>query len=165
MLASPRNVLFLCTGNSARSIMSEAILRKTGEGRFNVFSAGSQPAGYVNRFAIEQIASHGMPTDGFRSKSWDEFAAPDAPNIDIVITVCGNAASETCPVFPGKYVRAHWGIPDPAPIEGNTARMQLAFAQAYDMLAKRIAKLVALSDGIFENRDALQAALDEIGEA
>ncbi|MDX2223869.1 MAG: arsenate reductase ArsC [Rhodospirillaceae bacterium] len=166
-LARPLNVLFLCTGNSARSIMSEAMLRHLGGGRFVAYSAGSTPAGYVNRFALEQIAARGWPTDGYRSKSWDEFAAgpknPDAPAIDIVITVCGNAAAETCPVFPGAGVSAYWGVPDPAPIEGNTARMQLNFAQAYAALERRIKALIALPDAVLADRKALKRELDRIG--
>jgi arsenate reductase len=161
------NVLFLCTGNSARSIMAEAILRHLDARRFRAFSAGSTPAGYVNRFALEQIAARGWPTDGYRSKSWDEFAAgpanQKAPEIDIVITVCANAAAETCPVFPGAGVSAYWGVPDPAPIEGNTARMQLNFGQAFAALERRIKQLAALPDATLADRKALKRELDRIG--
>ena len=112
------NVLFLCTGNTARSILAESILRKDGAGRFNAFSAGSHPKGVVNPFAIKTLAEYGYPTEGFRSKNWEEFATPDAPKMDFVFTVCDNAAGEACPVWPGQPMTAHWGIEDPAAVEG-----------------------------------------------
>ena len=113
------NVLFLCTGNTARSILAESIMRRDGQGRFRSFSAGSQPKGQVNPFALKVLASANYPTDGMRSKSWEEFAAPDAPVMDFVFTVCDNAAGESCPVWPGQPMTAHWGIEDPASVEGT----------------------------------------------
>src|SRR6202790_386108 len=124
------NVLFLCTGNSARSILAESILCKDSRQRFRSFSAGSQPKGTVNPFAIRVLRSLDYPTDNLRSKSWQEFAGPDAPVMDFVFTVCDNAASESCPVWPGQPVTAHWGVPDPAAAVGNEAEVRLAFADA-----------------------------------
>jgi protein-tyrosine-phosphatase len=135
------NVLFLCTGNSARSILAEAILNKEGAGRFRAFSAGSHPKGAVHPAALKLLAELGLPTDGYRSKSWDEFAAPGAPPLDLIVTVCDNAAGETCPIWPGKPARAHWGIPDPAAVEGPAQRD--AFLAAYRSLEGRIGELVA----------------------
>src|SRR5574340_121775 len=139
-----RNVLFLCTGNSARSIMAEALLNHLGAGRFRAWSAGSRPAGMVNPLAVRTLAGHGMAVAGLRSKSWDEFARPGAPAIDIVITVCDNAAREACPVWPGAPLSAHWGIDDPAAVEGEEADRRRAFAQAYAELEERIRALLAL---------------------
>jgi arsenate reductase len=138
------NVLFLCTGNSARSILAESILRKDGQGRFGSFSAGSEPKGAVNPFALKVLESLGYPTDGVRSKSWMEFAAPDAPAMDFVFTVCDNAAGETCPIWPGQPMTAHWGIEDPAEVEGTDVQKHAAFLTAFRHLKNRIAALVSL---------------------
>lgn len=132
------NVLFLCTGNSARSILAEAILNKEGAGRFHAYSAGSQPKGEVHPYSVELLRSLGHDTSGLRSKSWEEFTHPDSPQIDFIFTVCDNAAGETCPIWPGKPMTAHWGIPDPAAAEGTDAEKHLAFADAYRMLKNRI---------------------------
>ena len=137
-----RNVLFLCTGNSARSILAEAILNRDGAGRFRAFSAGSFPKGEVHPAAIELLNELGFDTSGFRSKSWDEFAAPDAPEIDLIFTVCDNAAGETCPVWPGKPVTAHWGIEDPAAVDGP--QQERAFEQAFRELHRRISLFLAV---------------------
>jgi arsenate reductase len=130
----PRNVLFLCTGNSARSIMAEAVLNKTGAGKFRAYSAGSQPRGEINPHTIRLLKGLGYDTSGFRSKSWNEFATPGAPAFDFIFTVCDDAAGETCPVWPGKPMTAHWGIPDPAAVTGSDAEIALAFNEAYGML-------------------------------
>lgn len=141
-MTRPYNILFLCTGNSARSIMAEAILNKIGNGKFRAYSAGSQPKGAVHPNAIRLLQSRGCDTSGFRSKSWDEFAKPGAPEFDQIITVCNNAAGEACPIWPGKPARDHWDIPDPAAVEGSPAEIEAAFQQAYAMLAERIEALV-----------------------
>jgi arsenate reductase len=138
------NVLFLCTGNSARSILAECILRHWGKDRFAGFSAGSFPKGKVNRFALRLLAEQSLPTAGLRSKSWDEFAAPGAPTMDFVFTVCDQAAGEVCPVWPGHPVTAHWGIPDPAAADGSEAERMLAFRDAFRMLEQRIRIFVSL---------------------
>jgi arsenate reductase len=138
------NVLILCTGNSARSILAEASLNRLGAGRFHAFSAGSFPKGEVNPFAIDLLKRLNFPTEGFRSKSWDEFAAPGAPRLDFVFTVCDNAAGEVCPVWPGKPVTAHWGIADPAAVEGTEAEKTDAFRRAFRELEARIKLLVSL---------------------
>ena len=137
-------VLFLCTGNSARSILAEAILRKDGRGHFRAFSAGSQPKGKVNPFAIRVLKSLDYPTEDLRSKSWAEFAAPDAPVMDFVFTVCDNAAGESCPVWPGQPMTAHWGIEDPAAVDGTAIAKERAFNQAFRYLKNRIALFIAL---------------------
>ena len=121
------NVLFLCTGNTARSVLAEGILRKLGEGRFRAYSAGSQPKGMVNPFAVKVLGNYDYPTDGYRSKSWDEFSGPEAPVMDFVFTVCDSAAGETCPFWPGQPMTAHWGIPDPAAVEGTDIEKEAAF--------------------------------------
>lgn len=144
MLDQPYNVLFLCTGNSSRSIMAEAILNSEGGGRFRAFSAGSRPTGAVNPHARDLLVRMGHDVTGLRSKSWDEFAGPGAPEFDFVFTVCDNAAGEACPVWTGSPVTAHWGIPDPAAATGSPAEIALAFDDAYRMLAKRIGLFVAL---------------------
>ena len=144
MTDRPFNVLFLCTGNSARSIMAEAILGKLGAGKFRAFSAGSQPKGRVHPEATRLLDSLGYDVPGFRSKSWGEFADPGAPVLDFVFTVCDNAASETCPVWPGQPMTAHWGVPDPAEAKGSPAEVALAFKDAYRMLHQRIAVFTAL---------------------
>jgi arsenate reductase (thioredoxin) len=156
------NILVLCTGNSARSILGEVILNRHGAGRVTAFSAGSQPKGAVHPGALRLLARRGIDTSGLRSKSWDVFTGPDAPVIDLVITVCGNAAGEVCPVFPGAPLRAHWGLPDPAAVTGDDAAVDAAFAQTWDWLAMRAEALFALP---FETmaRANLQARLGEIG--
>jgi arsenate reductase len=138
------NVLFLCTGNTARSILAESILRKEGRGRFNSFSAGSQPKGTVNPFAIKVLADMNYPVDGLRSKSWQEFAQAGAPAMDFVFTVCDNAAGEACPIWPGQPATAHWGIEDPAAIEGTGLQKEAAFVEAFRFLKNRIAAFASL---------------------
>jgi arsenate reductase len=157
------NVLFLCTGNTARSILAESILRKDGAGRFNSFSAGSHPKGVINPFAIKTIAEYGYPTEGFRSKNWEEFATPDAPKMDFVFTVCDNAAGEACPVWPGQPMTAHWGIEDPAAVEGLDIEKQRAFNLAFRYMKNRISLLLALPIHRLDKL-ALKASLREIGE-
>ena len=130
------NVLFLCTGNTARSVLAESILRKDGAGRFNAYSAGSQPKGVVNPYALKTLAAFGYPADGFRSKSWDEYAQSGAPKMDFVFTVCDNAAGEVCPIWPGQPMTAHWGIEDPAAFEGSDIEKQRAFNEAFRFLAQ-----------------------------
>jgi arsenate reductase len=138
------NVLFLCTGNTARSIMAEAILRQEGRGRFRAFSAGSQPKGVVNPFALKVLRSADYPTDGLRSKNWQEFATPDAPVMDFVFTVCDNAAGEACPIWPGQPMTAHWGIEDPAAVEGTDIEKETAFVTALRHLKNRISVFASL---------------------
>jgi len=138
------NVLFLCTGNSARSILAESILTRDGAGRFRAFSAGSHPKGAVNPFALKVLRSYDYPFEGFRSKSWDEFAAADAPVMDFVFTVCDNAAGEACPVWPGQPMTAHWGIEDPAAVEGTDLEKEAAFVMASRYLKNRISIFTAL---------------------
>ena len=157
------NVLFLCTGNSARSIMAESILRKVGAGRFQAFSAGSHPKGAVNPLAIKVLESFGYPTDGMRSKPWDEFTGEGAPNLDFVFTVCDNAAGEVCPVWPGQPMTAHWGIEDPAAVEGTALEKERAFVLAHRYLRNRILIFNALPIKRLD-RLALSAKLREIGE-
>ena len=132
------NVLFLCTGNSARSILAESLLNNLGKGRFRGFSAGSFPKGQVHPLAVDLLKRLNLPSEGIRSKSWDEFAAPDAPHFDFIFTVCDNAAGEACPVWPGKPITAHWGIPDPAAVEGSAADKSFAFRKALKQLETRI---------------------------
>ena len=158
----PYNVLFLCTGNSARSIMAECLLERIGAARFRAFSAGSFPAGAVNPHALEILERRNHRTDHLRSKSWDEFAAPGAPDMDFVFTVCDRAAGEVCPVWPGQPVSAHWGFADPAEVEGKEAVVRAAFANTYHEIATRIEIFTSLS---FESLDrlALKRRLDEIG--
>lgn len=143
-MAEVYNVLFLCTQNSARSIMAEAILNREGRGRFRAYSAGSRPRGAINPHAAAFLESLGYDMSRFRSKSWDEYAVPGAPEMDFIITVCDNAAGETCPVWPGRPANAHWSIPDPAKATGTPAEIQLAFDDAYGNLARRIELLMAL---------------------
>jgi arsenate reductase len=156
------NVLFLCTGNSARSIMAEALLNQAGKGKFRAYSAGSQPKEAVNPSTLELLASLGYDTSGYRSKSWNEFARPDAPAFDFVFTVCDSAAGEACPVWPGQPMTAHWGIPDPAAVEGTTTEVSLAFKEAYRLLSKRIEVFAALPMAALD-RLTLQRKLHEIG--
>ena len=138
------NVLFLCTGNSARSILAESILRHDGDGRFRAFSAGSHPRGAVHPLALKTIEALGYPSEGLRSKSWDEFSGPDAPEIDFVFTVCDNAAGEICPIWPGHPMTAHWGIEDPSLVEGTGIQKEAAFATAFRYLKNRISVFLAL---------------------
>jgi arsenate reductase (thioredoxin) len=142
-----KNVLFLCTGNSARSILAEAYLNHAGRGRFRAYSAGSRPAGKVNPFALELLAKNHWPTQALRSKSWEEFARPGAPRMDFVFTVCDSAAAEACPVWPGQPVTAHWGVPDPAAVEGSDERKREAFEEALSALSRRIDGLLAEQAG------------------
>ena len=164
MKANPYQVLFLCTGNSARSILAESILNHGGEGRFTAFSAGSHPNGHVHPAAIGLLRKLGHPLASLRSKSWKEFSGPKAPRIDFVFTVCDSAAAEVCPVWPGQPVSAHWGLPDPAVADGSHQQINLAFAETYRMLEHRIALLVDLP---LESLDSvsLQKQLDAIGNA
>jgi arsenate reductase len=138
------NVLFLCTGNTARSVLAEGILRQDGRGRFNSFSAGSQPKGVVNPFALRVLAAHGYPADGYRSKSWDEFAGEGAPVMDFVFTVCDSAAGEACPYWPGQPMTAHWGIEDPAAVDGSDVDKERAFETAFRYMKNRIGVFLAL---------------------
>ncbi len=156
------NVLFLCTGNSARSIIAEALLNHEGKGRFRAYSAGSQPRGEVNPLAIEMLRKTGLAVDGLRSKSWSEFAATGAPKMDFVITVCDNAAGETCPVWPGQPMNAHWGVPDPASVEGSDVERHLAFADCFRMLRNRIGLFVNLPLASLD-RISLRHHMDKIG--
>jgi arsenate reductase (thioredoxin) len=164
MTQEPFNVLFLCTGNSARSIMAEAILNGLGRGKFKAFSAGSRPVGRVNPLALALLEKNRLPMQGLRSKDWSEFSRPGAPFMHFVFTVCDQAAAETCPVWPGQPMTAHWGVPDPAAVEGNEETRQKAFVKAYTELYRRISLFTALP---FEKLDklALKAKLDEIGRA
>jgi len=157
------NVLFLCTGNSARSILAEAILSRLGQGKFCSFSAGSQPKGAVNPNTLQLLQGLGYDTSGFRSKSWSEFAKPGAPPLDFVFTVCDNAAGEACPVWPGQPMTAHWGVPDPDEAQGSAAEIALAFKDAYRMLRQRIEIFVALPVRSLDKL-SLQAKLNEIGQ-
>ncbi len=170
----PYNTLFLCTGNSARSVLAEATLNDLGRGRFRAFSAGSQPSGRVNPFALELLKQRGHPVDGVRSKSWDEFAAgpakgagaghPGTPQMDFIITVCDNAAGEACPFWPGHPATAHWGVEDPAAVAGSDEDKRAAFLKAYSILRRRIDLLLALP---LDKLDALDKTtrLKEIGKA
>jgi protein-tyrosine-phosphatase len=162
MREQPYNVLFLCTGNSARSIIAEAILNKIGAGKFVAYSAGSQPKGQVNPYTIQLLQSLGYETSCLRSKSWHEFAKPGAPALDFTFTVCDNAAGETCPVWPGQPMTAHWGVPDPAEATGTPAEIALAFKDAYRMLNQRIGIFVALPIRSLDQL-TLQKRLREIG--
>lgn len=162
----PLNVLFLCTGNSARSILAESLLNSlaASRGRFRAFSAGSHPAGTVNPFAIELLQKNHLPTDGLRSKSWDEFAQPGAQALDFVFTVCDNAAGEVCPVWPGQPMTAHWGVPDPAAAEGSDEDKRRAFFQAFNQLQNRINLFANLPFHKLD-RIKLQKALSDIGQS
>jgi arsenate reductase len=158
----PFNVLFLCTGNSARSILAEALLNHLGEGRFKAYSAGSHPAGKVNPFALQLLRAAGLPAEGSRSKAWDEFAQPGSPPMDFIITVCDNAAGEVCPVWPGKPISAHWGVPDPAAVQGSDEAKRAAFRDAAATLRRRIERMIDLP---MEKLDALErkSRLNAIG--
>lgn len=157
------NVLFLCTGNSARSILAETILNDIGAGKFRAYSAGSQPKGAVHPETLELLKSLGHDVSHLRSKSWDEFSGADAPKFDFVFTVCDNAAGETCPFWPGQPMTAHWGIPDPAAVQGSPSETALAFKESYRMLRQRIAIFAALPVAALD-RLTLQAKLDDIGQ-
>lgn len=158
-----RRVLFLCTGNSARSVLAEATLRAWAGDRFEVSSAGSQPTGVVNPNALAQLVAEGIPATGLRSKSWDEFATTDAVPIDLVITVCDSAAAESCPVVFGDFVRTHWGLPDPAAVEGDAEVRHEAFRQAHTTIKARLKALLALPAESWDDPAALKEALDRIG--
>lgn len=158
------NVLFLCTGNSARSIIAEALLNAMGQGRFQAYSAGSHPAGAVNPLALELLHANRLDTAGLRSKSWDEFARPGSPRMDFVFTVCDNAAGEMCPIWPGQPMSAHWGIPDPAAVKGGSEEKRKAFFSAYSQLSNRISIFTSLPLANLD-RLMLQKRLDEIGAA
>jgi protein-tyrosine-phosphatase len=162
MQSRPFHVLFLCTGNSARSIMAEVLLNAMGKGRFKAYSAGSHPKGQVHPFALQLIEKNRLSTAGLRSKDWSEFARPGAPGMDFVITVCDNAAGEVCPVWPGQPLTAHWGIPDPAVFDGPKADQRRAFFTAYSQLTQRISIFVNLPLAKLD-RLTLQKKLDEIG--
>jgi len=158
------NVLFLCTGNSARSILAEAILNHLGAPNFTAYSAGSHPSGAVRPEALRQLQRAGLSTEGLRSKSWDEFAAPGAPKMDFVFTVCDNAARETCPLWPGQPVTAHWGVADPAAAVGTTAEIERAYRDGYMILERRISLLLALPLATLDTM-AMKRELDKIGGA
>src|ERR1700690_669790 len=156
------NVLFLCTGNSARSILAEAILNRRGQPHFHAFSAGSHPTGKVNPYALRQLESAGLPTAGFRSKSWDEFAKPGAPQMNFVFTVCDNAADEVCPIWPGQPITAHWGVPDPAVVAGSNEQIERAFREAFVTLERGIGLFLSLPLSSL-NSLAIKTHLDRIG--
>jgi arsenate reductase (thioredoxin) len=156
------NVLFLCTGNSARSIMAEAILNFKGSANFTAFSAGSHPSGTVRPEAMRQLETAGIPTAGLRSKSWDEFSLPGSPKLDFVLTVCDNAAKEVCPIWPGQPMTAHWGVPDPATVSGNQAQVQRGFRDAFLILERRIGLFLCLPLATLD-RLALKQQVDNIG--
>jgi arsenate reductase len=162
MNARPYNVLFLCTGNSARSILAESLMNHWGRGQFRGFSAGSHPKGQVHPIAVELLRHMSLPTEGLRSKPWDEFAAAGAPPLDFVLTVCDNAAGEVCPVWPGQPMTAHWGVPDPAAVAGDDKIQWLAFRDAFRQLESRIKVFVSLPIATIE-RMKLQERLDAIG--
>ena len=161
-MQSRYNVLFLCTGNSARSIMAEVIMNRKGSPTFTAYSAGSHPAGFVRPEAIRQVESASLPTEGLRSKSWDEFSGPGAPHLDFVFTVCDNAAKEICPVWPGQPMTAHWGVPDPASVVGTREEIDRAFREAFSILERRISLFLSLPLSSLDQM-ALQRNIDEIG--
>jgi arsenate reductase len=162
-MTSPYNVLFLCTGNSARSIMAESILNFRGKGRFRAFSPGSHPSGIVRPEALKQLELAGIATEGLRSKSWDEFAAPGAPQIQFIFTVCDNAANEVCPIWPGHPMTAHWGIADPAAARGTPEEIDRAFRDAYTILDRRVGLFLALPLTTLEQLE-IQRELESIGK-
>jgi len=159
----PCNILILCTGNSARSILAEALINTLGAGRFKAYSAGSRPTGAVNPFAIEQVRKLGYPVEGLRSKSWDEFAQPGAPQMDFVVTVCDNAAGEVCPLWPGHPVTAHWGFPDPAAVEGSDEVTRAAFALALHQIRKRVQQFLSLPLEALD-RMAIEDRMRDLGQ-
>jgi len=156
------NVLFICTGNTARSILAEGLMNDLGRGRFKAYSAGSQPKGVLNPFALQTLATWRIPTDGFRSKSWDEFAKPDAPQMDYVFTVCDNAAGEVCPFWPGQPMTAHWGVPDPAAVEGTDEQKAKAFLDVAWTLKRRIELMLALPLASLD-KQRIQREIKDIG--
>jgi len=160
----PYNVLFLCTGNSARSILAESLLNHWGHGHFRGFSAGSYPKGSVNPIALDLLSRFSFPTTGLRSKSWDEFTVAGAPSLDFIITVCDNAAGEVCPIWPGKPMTAHWGVPDPAAVEGTNAAKWTAFRAAFQALENRIKLFISLPIATLD-RMKLKDQLDAIGKS
>jgi protein-tyrosine-phosphatase len=163
LMTTPYRVLILCTGNSARSILAEALLNRLGSGRFIACSAGSQPKGKVHPLALELLSQRGYSIDELRSKSWNEFAAPTAPQLDFIFTVCGNAAAESCPIWPGHPATAHWGVDDPAAASGTLDEQRAAFAKAYEELEARIKRFVALPiDSL--RKDVLRTELQKIGQ-
>jgi arsenate reductase len=161
-MPGPYNVLFLCTGNSARSIMAEAIMNQKGRPSFVAYSAGSQPKGSVHPAALRQLENARLPTEGYRSKSWEEFSRPAAPRLDFVFTVCDNAAAEVCPIWPGQPMTAHWGIPDPATVAGSDEQIARAFQSAFLMLDRRISLFLCLPLGSLDKL-AIQREIDKIG--
>jgi arsenate reductase len=161
-MQSHYNVLFLCTGNSARSIMAEAIMNRKGRPHFTAYSAGSHPSGFVRPEAVKQIQTARLPMDGLRSKSWDEFSQPGSPPLNFVFTVCDSAAKEVCPLWPGQPMTAHWGIPDPAAVKGTPEEIERAFKDAFASLDRRISLFLALPLATFDTV-ALQRQIDEIG--
>ncbi len=162
MADNARNVLFLCTGNSARSILAECLMTRLGQGRFRGVSAGSTPTGEVNPFALELLGREGFDVGGLRSKTWDEFARADAPFLDFVFTVCDNAAHEVCPIWPGRPATAHWGMPDPAAVQGDDERKRTAFGETYRILGRRIGVFVDLPFSTLDET-GLRARLRDIG--
>jgi arsenate reductase (thioredoxin) len=164
MAERPYNVLFLCTGNSARSIMGEAILNRAGAGKFRAYSAGSHPKGAIHPRTLQLLRRLNYATGDFRSKPWDEFARPDAPPLDFVFTVCDNAANEVCPVWPGQPMTARWGVPDPAAVTGTEAQIALAFSEAYRQLNNRISLFISLPLTRLDKL-ALKRRLDDIGRS
>lgn len=162
MTTRPLNVLFLCTHNSARSIIAECIMNRLGIGRFKAYSAGSQPSGRVHPYALDLLRKLDYDTTTLRSKSWEEFTAPDAPHLDFVFTVCDNAANEVCPVWPGQPISAHWGVPDPSVAEGTESERRLAFADTHRMLYQRIGIFTSLPLASLDKL-SLQQRLDDIG--
>ena len=162
-MTEPKNILFLCTGNSARSIMAEAILNQKGRPNFHAYSAGSHPKGTVHPAALKQLEKARLPIANLRSKSWEEFAQPGAPRLDFVFTVCDNAAQEVCPVWPGQPMTAHWGVPDPAAVEGTAEEIERAFRDSFLMLDRRISLLLCLPLNRLSNL-AIQHEIDRIGK-
>ena len=156
------NVLFVCTGNSARSVIAEGLMNELGQGRFKAFSAGSHPKGSVHALALKTLTAHGIPGDGFRNKGWDEFARPEAPELHFVITVCDRAAGEACPVWPGQPMTAHWGMPDPAAVEGDDAVREKAFLDTFITMKRRIELMLALPLASLD-RMAIQKEVKHIG--
>ena len=159
----PYNILILCTGNSARSIMAEALFNTMGAGRIKAYSAGSHPTGKVNPFALEQVRALGYPTENLRSKSWDEFAQPGAPQMDFIVTVCDNAAGEVCPLWPGKPVTAHWGFPDPAAAVGTDEQKRAAFAHTLSQIRKRVQQFLSLPLETLDRR-SIEEQIRDIGK-